>query len=215
MNREGASGWPALLLAAHAAWTSTALAQSLDRAPKPSLVESPDGVPVTFTSNDPTMRLYLARGDVPSSAPPDAYTRVGVAPLTLRLAPGSYTVEAESPNASTGHERILVEPGAPMHVDVRSGNATVKTAGGVLIGLGVVAAILGVVAIVSISADDTHYNRFGIGLPLLLGGVGCAGVGFAMSALGSTDVHAPRLPPGGPPHAPQTGAFVPSLVVSF
>jgi hypothetical protein len=213
VTRAAAAVAPLVLLA-HAAWTSTAAAQTKD-APKPPLLESPDGVPVTFTANDPSMRIYLARGDVPSSAPPGAYTRVGVAPVTLRLAPGTYTVEAESPNASTGHERMLVEPAAPMRVDVRSGNAVVKTTAGVLIGLGVVAAILGVVAIVSISANDSRYDRFGIGLPLIFSGAGAAGIGFGMTALGSTDVHVPRLPPGGAPHPPPTGAVLPSVVVRF
>jgi hypothetical protein len=208
VNRAAALVPLALLVAARAVETSTASAD-----PPPTL-ESPGGVPVAFTSNDPTMRIYVARGDVPSNAPPDAYVRAGTVPLTLRLAPGSYTVEAESPKASTGHQRLLVEPGAPMQVEVRSGDATVKTMGSVLIGLGAVATILGVVAIVSISANDAQYNRFGIGLPLILGGVGGAGIGFGMLALGSTEIRAPRLPPGSVRPTPST-SLLPGLVVRF
>ncbi len=200
---------PLLALAVHAAWISTALAQTRPR------VETPGGVPVEFTSTDPTMRIYIARGDVPRNAPFDTFERVGVVPLTLQLAPGMYTVEAESPKASTAHERLLVEPSAPMRVEVRSGDSTVKTAGTVLIALGVVTALLGVVALVSISADDSHYNRFGIGLPLVFGGVGGAGLGFGLSALGSTELRIPRLPPGGAPRAAPAAAFLPGLVVRF
>jgi hypothetical protein len=200
---------PLLVLAANAARIPTARAQE-----RP-VVETPDGVAVSFTSDDPVMRIYIARGDVPARAPPSAYARAGVVPLTLRLAPGTYTVEAESPKASTGHQRLLVEPAAPMRVEVRSGSNTVKTMGTVLIAMGVVAAALGVVAIVSISPDDSHYNRFGIGLPLLLGGVGGAGLGFGLSALGSTELRVPRLPPGGAPRPPAATALVPEILLRF
>jgi hypothetical protein len=200
---------PLLVLAAHAAWIPTALAET--RPP----IETPGGVQVSFTSTDPTMRIYIARGDVPTSTPPDTFQKVGVVPLTLQLAPGTYTVEAESPKASTGHQRLLVEPGAPVRVEVRSGDATVKTMGTVLIALGVVTALLGVVALVSISSDDSHYNRFGIALPLILGGVGGAGVGFGLSALGSTELRVPRLPPGGAPRVAPATTFLPGLVVRF
>jgi hypothetical protein len=200
---------PLLLLAAHAGWIPTALAQA-----RPS-VETAEGVPVSFTSTDPTMRIYIARGDVPSNAPAATFERAGVVPLTLHLAPGTYTLEAESPRASTGHQRLLVEPSAPMRVEVRSGDATVKTVGTVLIALGVVTALLGVVALVSISPDDSRYNRFGIGLPLVIGGVGGAGVGFGLSALGSTELRVPHPPPGGAPRAPPASTFLPGVVVRF
>jgi len=202
---------PLLVLAAHAAWVPTALAQPRET---PARIEAPDGVPVSFTSADPTMRIYIAHGDVPASAP-GAFERAGVVPLTLRLAPGTYTVEAESPKASTGHQRFLVEPAAPMSIEVRSGDVTVKTIGTVLIALGIVTAVLGVVAIVSISSDDSHYDRFGIGLPLLLGGAGGAGLGFGLSALGSTEVRVPRLPPGGAQRPAPVTTVVPGLVLRF
>jgi hypothetical protein len=200
---------PLLVLAAHAARIPAAHAQ--ERKP----IEAPDGVPISFTSNDPAMRIYIARGDLPGSAPADAYARAGLVPLTLRLAPGTYTVEAESPKASAGHQRLLVEPAAPMNVEVRSGSTTVKTLGTVLLAMGIVTAVLGVVAIVSISPDDSHYNRFGIGLPLLLGGVGGAGLGFGLSALGSTELRIPHLPPGGAPRAPAATTVVPAIVLRF
>jgi hypothetical protein len=167
--------------------------------PRPK-IEDPDGVPVTFTSEDRGMRVYIAHGEVPERAMPDPYEKLPQLPFTVRLAPGEYTVEAESQTASTAHDHIFVERDAPLKVDIRGGNAMVKTFGSVFIAAGVVATILGSVAIVSSSPHDQSFNRWAVGLPLSIGGVALAGLGVGMTALGSTNVDAPRLPPGGAPH---------------
>jgi len=151
-------------------------------------IEFANGVDVTFTSKDVSTGIYLAHGDVPVGTTPDPFERVGLAPLTLKLAPGTYTLESGSPTASTGHQRFVVEQGKPLAIEVRPGSAGLKTIGGVFIGLGVVSMILGVIAIVSFSPGDSTYNRFGIGLPLLLGGAGVGGVGLTMAAVGASDV---------------------------
>jgi hypothetical protein len=166
--------------------------------PRPK-IEDPAGVPVTFTSEDKTMRVYIAHGDVPERVIPDPYEKLPQLPFTVRLAPGTYTMEAESQTASTAHEHVYVEHDAPMTVRIRSGNALVKTSGAVFIAAGVVATILGIVAIVSIAPHDQSFNRWAVGLPLSIGGVALAGLGVGMTALGSTNVDVPRLPPGGAP----------------
>jgi len=167
--------------------------------PKRPAIEAPDGTPVTFTSTDVTMRVYLAHGDVRGDVIPDPFEKLPPLPTTVRLSPGTYTVEAESPNASTGHDRIVIEHDAPITVRVASGNASVKTFGGVFIGLGIVATILGIVTIASLSPHDSSFNRWGIGIPLAAGGVGLAGLGFGMTILGSTEIHAPHSAPGTKP----------------
>jgi hypothetical protein len=184
----------AAALTAHAALASTARAQSPDVAPKPAAIESPDGVPVTFVSKDPAMEIFLAHGDVPEGAVPDPFERVGVVPRTLHLAPGTYTIETASATTSTAHRWFVIEQGAPVSVEVRPGDASVKAFGAVFIALGTVAAILGVVAIVSFAPNDSRYNRYAVGLPLILGGIGVAGLGFGMTALGATNVQVQRMP---------------------
>jgi len=174
-----------LLSTANAVLAPTASAQGLPAKPA---IESPGGVPVTFTSRDVVTEIYLARGDVPIGATPDPFGRVGLPPLTLSLAPGTYTLESQSPTASTGHQRFVVEQGRPLEVEVRPGNAGLKTFGGVFIGLGIVSIVLGVVAIVSFSPGDSNYNRWGVAAPLILGGAGVAGLGLTFSAFGATDV---------------------------
>jgi hypothetical protein len=160
-------------------------------------IEDATGAPVTFTSTDVTMRVYLARGDVQADVIPDPFEKLPPLPTTVRLAPGTYTAEAESPNASTGHQRFVVEHDAPIVVDVHSGNASVKMFGGVFIGVGVIATILGIVSIISIAPNDQSFNRWAVGLPLTIGGIGIGGLGVGMTFLGSTEIVAPHPPPGG------------------
>jgi hypothetical protein len=199
-----------LLLTTHAAFDRAALAQQSP--PARPAIEFADGVPVTFTSKDPSTEIYLAHGDVPVGTTPDPFERIGLAPVTLKLAAGTYTLESASPTSSTGHQRFAVEQGRPLSVDVRPGNAGLKTVGGVFIGLGIVSMILGVVAIVSFSPGDANYNRFGVGLPLLFGGGALAGVGVTMAAVGATDV---RVRSQDRPSAPRATSLVPSLVWRF
>ncbi len=165
--------------------------------PKRPAIEDAAGTPVTFTSTDVAMRVYLAHGDVPAGVLPDPFEKLPPLPATVRLAPGTYTVEAESPNASTGHERFVVEANAPITVQVAGGNASVKTFGSVFIGVGIVATILGIVSIASISANDSSFNRWAVGLPLIIGGVGVGGLGIGMTVAGTTNIRAPHEPPGG------------------
>ena len=164
-----------------------------------AVIEAADGTPVTFTSTDVAMRVYLVRGDVTPGLIPDPFEKLPPLPTTVRLSPGTYTVEAESPNASTGHERIIIERDAPAIVRVAPGNASVKAFGGVFIGLGVVATLLGIVTLASISANDASFNRWGIGLPLVLGGLGVGGLGIGMTFAGTTAIGPPHLRPGGAP----------------
>jgi hypothetical protein len=168
------------------------------------------GVEVTITSKDPATEIYLAHGDVPIGTYPDPYERIGLAPITIKLAAGTYSIETASPTQSTGHERFMVEQGRPQHIEVRPGDANVKAVGAVIAGLGVVSIVLGVVAIVSFSPDDSSYNRFGIGLPLILGGAAGCGIGIGMTVLGATSVHVEHQPQPGRP----VGA-VPSMTFAF
>jgi hypothetical protein len=217
VKRAGALASLAVLLATQAAWADgTATPPASTPAPAPAetpastpptatgpegpkrpVIEDPAGTPVTFDSSDYAMRVYLAKGDVRDNAIPDPFEKLPKLPCTVRLAPGTYTAEAESPNASTGHQRFVVEHDAPIKVVVHSGNASVKAFGAVFIGVGIVSTILGIVSIISISPNDSSFNRWAVGLPLTLGGIGVGGLGIGMTFLGTTEIDAPHPPPGG------------------
>lgn len=119
------------------------------------------------------------------------YERIGTAPLEIRLAPGVYTIQSSNPTSSLGHARFHVETGHPIDIEVRNGDASVRTLGAVFQGLGVTAMLLGILAIVSISPHDDSYNRWGIGLPLLLGGAGVGGLGIGLGVAGATNMKMP------------------------
>jgi hypothetical protein len=180
-------------------------------APKLHKIEFEQGVEVTITSKDPATEIFLAHGDVPRDTMPDPFERVGLVPLTLKLAAGTYSLETASPTQSTGHERFVVEQGKPLAIEVHQGDASVKGIGTVVIGLGVVSIVLGVVAIVAFSPGDSNYNRWGVGIPLIAGGGAACGVGIGMTALGSTDVHVlPQARPGRP-----GASAIPTLTFRF
>jgi len=187
---------PASAPSASAAPAPAAPVKTEPPTPKRPLIEDPAGTPVTFTSTDVTMRAYIAHGDIRGEVLPDPFEKLPPLPFTVKLAPGMYTVEAESPNASTGHDHIFVEHDSPIKVDIRSGNASVKAFGGVFIAIGIVAVILGIVSFVSISPNDQNFNRWGVGGGLLGGGLGLGGLGIGMTIAGSTNIVAPHVPPG-------------------
>jgi hypothetical protein len=156
------------------------------------------------------MHVYIAHGDVPEGTYPDPFERLPPLPYTVHLDPGTYTIEAQSPNASTGHERIQVEHDSPMAIDVHGGNAMVKTFGAVFTAAGIVSTILGVVWILAIAPNDSSYPRWTVGIPLILGGAGVTGIGIGMTFAGSTDIHAPHGPAATP-----AGTRTVSVAVTF
>ncbi len=169
------------------------------------------GVEVTITSKDPATEVFLAHGDVPIGVFPDPFERIGLTPITIKLAAGTYSIETAAPTQSGSHERFMVEQGRPVHVEVHPGDANVKAVGAVLAGLGVASIVLGIIAIVSFSPNDQTYNRFGIGLPLVIGGAAGCGIGVGMSFLGATTL---KIGPATQPARP-VATFVPALTFAF
>jgi hypothetical protein len=154
-------------------------------------IEDPQGTPVTFTSTRTDTDIFIAHGDAPRDVYPDPFERVGAAPVTLKLAPGTYTVETASPSTSRGRERFIVGT-SPLTLAVHPGDETVKIVGVVLEGLGLLGVGLGIVALVQFGPHDSGYDRFAVGLPILFGGIGSFAVGFGMNLLGTTRVIVPN-----------------------
>ena len=154
-------------------------------------IEAASGTPVTFTSTRLDTMIYIAHGDGPSAPDGQPFEKIGVAPVTVRLAPGTYTIETESESTSTGHERIRVDT-TPIKMDIRPGDETVKTLGGVFEGIGVTGLVLGVIAALVISPHDQNFPRWAIAIPALLGGATSLGVGIGLSIVGSTTLTLPR-----------------------
>jgi hypothetical protein len=158
---------------------------------EPPKIADPDGTPVRITSTNVDTSIYLARGDAPRDPVDDPYERIGTAPLTIKLAPGVYTIQSSNPTSSLGHARFHVEQNHPLDIEVRNGDASVRTLGTVIQGLGIAAVLTGIAVVVSISPHDQSYHRWSIGLPLMIGGAGVFGVGLGLFIAGSTNVKMP------------------------
>jgi hypothetical protein len=154
-------------------------------------IADPKGTPVSFTSSRIDTVIYIAKGDGPAAADPTPFERLGAAPLTVKLAPGTYTIETESESTSTGRERIRVDQ-TPINIEIRPGDETVKTMGAMFEGLGVISMLTGIVVAVAVSPHDDKFPRWEIAIPTLVGGAGLFGLGVGLSAIGSTDIHLPR-----------------------
>lgn len=150
--------------------------------------------PVVVTTEGNVTNVYVAPGDDVVAAPDtgiDPFKKMGVAstgqPLRLSLAPGPYTIETEGGTASSGHATVQV--GAePTRVEVRQGDATLKTFGGILMGLGVASAIGGIIALISLPSSTDHVNKYAIGGALVGGGVAGFGLGLGLSLAGRTHI---------------------------
>jgi hypothetical protein len=165
-----------------------AIVETAAAAPK---IEDPSGTPIRITASTINTTIYISKGDVPSDPLIDTYERIGIAPLTVKLAPGLYSLESSTPTASMGYTRFRVEQNEPIDIDVRNGDAMVRTFGDLLVALGVSSIILGVLTATALAPHDSSYNRWGISIPLLGAGAGGGIVGIGMIAAGSTTFKMP------------------------
>ncbi len=154
-------------------------------------IEDPNGTVVHVTASTINTTIYISKGDTPSDPLIDTYERIGIAPVAIKLAPGIYSIESSTPTASMGYTRFSVEQNKPIDIDVRNGDAMVRTIGDVLVGLGLSSILLGVLTATALAPHDSSYNRWAISLPLLGAGAGGTVVGIGMIAAGSTTFKMP------------------------
>ncbi len=154
---------------------------------EPPKIEDPQGTKLTITSDHTDTEIYVAKGPVPRHPEIDTFERVGIAPLELKLTPGIYTFETLGPTQSSGHELVTVDRW-PMNVQVKTGDATVKTLGTILIAIGVVSIIGGIVVVATFGQGDKQFDKYSLAIPMLAGGAAAAGIGVGMSFLGSTSI---------------------------
>ncbi len=184
-------------------------AEPPEQRPTPRIAAA-DGTPVTISATNPDQVIYLAKGEAASNPVIDPFENVGVAPVQIRLAPGLYTIESSGPTTSTGHAVFRVGD-APVSIEVRTGDASVKTFGAILIALGVTAVITGIIVLVSYTQNEGSYNKAVIAIPLFGGAVLAGGVGVGLTFAGATRIVVPEEPAAPAPKP----AFVPSLQVRF
>ena len=152
------------------------------------------GTPVKIVSSHVDTQVFIARGPVPSRPEEDPFEPIGVAPIDIKLAPGMYTMETVGPTQSVGHQTVLIDRW-PTTIEVRTGDASVKTIGTILIATGVIAIVAGIVTVVTFGqGNDKNFNKFAVAIPLLVGGAAVTGIGIGMSFLGATNIAPAKQP---------------------
>jgi len=109
----------------------------------PPFVQLATGTPVEFDSDRPRVSVFVAPGIISNTHPsyPDPFVKIGSTPLATKLAPGTYTVTAESPDITNGS--AVFEVGAqPVHVRVRAGSSDMRTMGSLVLAVGIAVSVL-------------------------------------------------------------------------
>jgi len=111
-------------------------------APSPPFVQPDTGTLVEFDSDRPLVSVFVAPGLLDETGPsyPDPFFKLGRTPLATKLAPGTYTVTAESPDITNGSTVFQVGT-QPVHVRIRSGSSDMRTTGTLLLATGIVGLI--------------------------------------------------------------------------
>ncbi len=171
-------GGGALLCVALASSAAPVRAEGEDPPPsRPAFVQPETGVAVEFESDRPYVSVFVAQGAVEDTGPryPDPFVKLGRTPLSVKLAPGVYTVTVESPDIST-QSTVFAVGSQPVHVRVRSGSAGAHGVGTLLLAIGAASVLAGLAIELSHSEAADGISKSKIAVPLFIaGGVGVAG----------------------------------------
>jgi hypothetical protein len=155
----------------------------------PSFLQPETGTPVEFDASQPLVSVYVAPGAIDDTMMvfPDPFVKVGHTPLTVKLAPGDYTVHVESPEIPVRASPLHVGT-QPVHVHIRAGNDGMHGLGTLLLAVGASSALAGLVIEVSYSEAPNGISKAKIAVPLFaIGGVGVA-TGLTLYLLTGTTI---------------------------
>jgi hypothetical protein len=140
--------------------------------------------------------VYLAPGVVEDTTPryPDPFFKIGRTPITVKVAPGTYTVNVESPETTVATTIVRVGT-QPVHVRIRAGSESMRGLGTLLLAGGATAALAGLVLELSYSQAPNGISKSKIAIPLFaIGGAGVAG-GLTFYLLSNTSFEQDGLAP--------------------
>jgi hypothetical protein len=157
--------------------------------PLPPFVQPATGTPVEFDCDRPLVSVFVAPGLLSDTRPsyPDPFVKIGRTPIMTKLAPGTYTVTAESPDITSGSTVFQVGT-EPVHVRVRAGSSDMRTMGTLVLAVGITSLLAAIVAEVSYTqASPKDISKSTIVVPLfVVGGVGLGGGLALVLASGTT-----------------------------
>jgi len=151
----------------------------------------PTGTPVEIDADKPHVAVYVAQGLIRNVEPsyPDPFVKIGRTPITVKLAPGMYTVTAESPEISVG-STVLQVGAEPVHVRVKGGSSEARSMGTLLLAIGAAGVLAALGVEVSYSSSPNGISKSKIAVPLFIAGGVIGGSGLAIFlASGTTLEH--------------------------
>ncbi len=164
-------------------------------APAASFLNPPTGTAVEIDADKPRVAVYVAPGLVRDTEPryPDPFVKIGRTPVTVKLAPGMYTVTAESPEISVG-STVLQVGTEPVHMRIKGGSANSRSLGTLLLAIGA-AGVLGAIGVeVSYSTAPSGFSKSKVAVPLfIVGGLGI-GSGLAIFLSSGTTLEHDAVP---------------------
>lgn len=195
-SSASASSTPAASATSAGGASAPATSASAASAPAaPAFLQS-TGTPVEIDATKPLISVYIAPGIIDDTTPsyPDPFVKIGRTPVTVKVVPGVYTVNVESPDIPVGS--TIVRVGAqPVHVRVKAGNDGIRGLGTLLLALGATSALAGLVVELSYSQAANGISKSKIAVPLFaVGGAGVAG-GLTFYLLAGTSFEQDGLAP--------------------
>jgi hypothetical protein len=140
--------------------------------------------------------VYLATGIVDDTTPryPDPFFKMGRTPFTVKVAPGTYTVNIDSPDTTLA--TTIVRVGAqPVHVRIRAGSDGMHGLGTLLLAGGATAVLAALVLELSYTPAPNAISKSKIAVPLFaVGGAGVAS-GLTFYLLSGTSFEQDGLAP--------------------
>lgn len=146
------------------------------------------GAPLHLTATRP-LDVYLVPGSGEIDPPSlHRFVKVGKTPLTVHLPRGLYTLELESPDATTASTTL--EMGEhPKHLVARAGSHELNVIGTFTTALGLTAALTGVVVIAAFSEEPSVESKEArIGIPLIVAGAVLTAGGVTMYLVSRTTI---------------------------
>jgi hypothetical protein len=169
-------------------------------APVPPFVQPATGTPVEFDSDRPLVSVFVAPGLISDTRPsyPDPFVKLGRTPMTTKLAPGTYTVTAESPDITSGSAVFQVGT-QPVHVRVKTGSSDMRTTGTLVLAAGIVSLLAAILVEATYSPTlQGDIPKAKIAVPLfVVGGVGIGG-GLALYFSSGTTIEQDGVKPDRP-----------------
>ncbi len=149
------------------------------------------------------VKVFVAHAQPGGSVPPVwDFTRVGTAPLTLQLPPGTYFLSVENDDVSRA-DHLLEVGSQPVTLDVSPGSSGLGGVGTLAMGIGILSVLAATVVLISGSSAPAGIDKPKLVIPMYAAGGALVAGGLTMYLVSRTGIEErpgpmPPQPPPGP-----------------